>query len=125
MNAAARNAVKIAVVTVVVLLVMAGLMWHRCGLRGCPDIDRLNGYVPDRASVVRDRTGVEIGRVYSTQRDMVRLGDLPAYVPLAFVTMEDKRFWQHRGVDWVRVVGAAYRNLRARSIEQGSSTITM
>ena len=125
MNAAARNAVKIAVVTVVVLLVMAGLMWHRCGLRGCPDIDRLNGYVPDRASVVRDHTGVEIGRVYRTQRDMVRLGELPAYVPLTFVTMEDKRFWQHRGVDWIRVLGAAYRNLRARSIEEGSSTITM
>jgi 1A family penicillin-binding protein len=125
MNAAARNVVKIAVVTVVVALVAAGLMWQRCGLRGCPDIDRINGYVPDRASVVRDRTGVEIGRVYSTQRDMVRLGELPAYVPLAFVTMEDKRFWQHRGVDWVRVLGATYRNLRARSIEEGSSTITM
>jgi penicillin-binding protein 1A len=43
----------------------------------------------------------------------------------AFVLTEDKRFYQHSGIDWVRVPGAALRNLRAGSWEQGFSTITM
>ncbi len=125
MNVAATKAVKIAAGTVVSVLVAAVFMWNLCGVRGCPNVDRLNGYVPDRASVVRDRGGAEIGRLFMTQRVMVRLGELPEYVPAAFVTMEDKRFWQHDGIDWIRVVGAAYRNIRAGDIDEGSSTITM
>lgn len=125
MNTAAANAVKIAAGTVVAVLVAAVFMWSRCGLHGCPDIERLNGYVPDRASVVLDRTGAEIGRLFMMRRVMVRLGELPKYVPVAFVTMEDKRFWKHGGVDWIRVFGAAYRNIREGGIEEGSSTITM
>ncbi len=97
----------------------------RCGLRGCPDVSRLNGYVPDRASVLTDYRGREIGRLFSTRRTIVRLDQLPAYVPDAFVAIEDRRFWQHRGIDWIRVVSAAVQNLRSGSIESGSSTITM
>ena len=122
---AVTKAVKIAALTAVSVLVAGVFMWNLCGLRGCPDVDRLNGYVPDRASVVRDRSGAEIGRLFMARRVMVRIGDLPAHVPAAFVTVEDKRFLQHGGVDWIRVFGAAYRNLRAGDIDEGSSTITM
>ena len=101
------------------------ILWMRCGLHGCPDVARLNGYVPDRASVLVDHRGREIGHLFSTRRTIVRLEQLPAYVPDAFVAVEDKRFWQHRGIDWVRVVSAAVQNLRAGGIESGSSTITM
>src|SRR5262245_16173655 len=125
MNAAASRAVQIAAGTAVGVLLVVLFMWNYCGLRGCPDVDQVNGYVPDRASVLKDRKGVEIGRIFRTQRVMVRLNELPTYVPAAFVTMEDKRFWQHKGVDWIRVFGAAYRNIKELGIEEGSSTITM
>jgi penicillin-binding protein 1A len=125
MNTTAAKAAKIAAGAVAALLLAGVFMWTQCGLRGCPDIDRLNGYVPDRASVLRDRTGAEIGRLFMMQRDMVRLQELPNWVPQAFVAMEDKRFWKHHGVDWIRVFGAAYRNIKELGIEEGSSTITM
>jgi penicillin-binding protein 1A len=125
MNTKAAKAARIAAAAVLVLLLVAVFMWNRCGLSGCPDIDRLNGYVPDRASILRDRTGAEIGRLFMMQRDMVRLKELPKWVPQAFVAMEDKRFWNHHGVDWIRVFGAAYRNIKELGIEEGSSTITM
>jgi membrane peptidoglycan carboxypeptidase len=112
MNTRAAKAAKIAAGALAVVLLAAVFMWYRCGLHGCPDVDRLNGFVPDRASVVRDRTGAEIGRLFLMQREMVRIKELPKYVPLAFVAMEDKRFWEHKGVDWIRVFGAAYRNLK-------------
>ena len=43
----------------------------------------------------------------------------------AFVTVEDRRFWEHSGVDWRAVARATKDNLRARQIVSGASTITM
>lgn len=101
------------------------VLWSRCGLDGCPDVGRLNGYVPDEASLVLDREGGELGHLYRVNRVIVPLDSLPPYVPSAFVAVEDQRFWEHHGVDWVRVLGAAWANVRARRVEEGSSTITM
>jgi penicillin-binding protein 1A len=81
--------------------------------------------MPDKASVVLDHTGQEIGKLFLTRRVIVRLDSLPKHVPDAFIAMEDKRFWKHNGVDWTRVFGAAYRTIRELGITEGSSTITM
>ena len=48
-----------------------------------------------------------------------------ATFPRAFIAIEDKRFLEHHGVDYRRVMGALVANLRAGGIRQGSSTITM
>lgn len=101
------------------------LLWERCGLRGCPDVERLKGYVPDEASIVVDREGREIAKLYRVHRVVVSLDSLPPYVPAAFIAVEDRRFWEHDGVDWPRVLGAAWANIRARRIAEGFSTITM
>jgi 1A family penicillin-binding protein len=115
-------------VVAVVLLLMVGagaLLWQRCGLRGCPDVDQLRGYMPDEASVIYDRDGEELSKLYLTRRVVVSIDSLPEHVLNAFVAIEDQRFWRHGGVDWRRVVGALLRNVRAGGVEEGSSTITM
>ena len=101
------------------------VLWARCGLEGCPDVTRLRGYVPDEASVLLDRNGDELGQLYRVNRVVVPLDSLPPYIPDAFIAVEDQRFWTHDGVDWYRVLGAAWANLRARRVEEGFSTITM
>jgi membrane peptidoglycan carboxypeptidase len=53
------------------------------------------------------------------------LADLPPTIPVAVVWVEDSRFWVHGGVDWVRLRGAASRDLAAGSYRVGASTITM
>jgi len=107
------------------IVLVIWVLWERCGVRGCPDVDQLDGYVPDEASVVVDRRGVELAKLYTVRRVVVSIDSLPAYVPVAFVAVEDQRFWEHDGVDWTRVAGAALANLRAMEIEEGFSTITM
>ncbi len=72
-----------------------------------------------------DREGREIAKLYRVHRVIVSLDSLPPYVPAAFVAVEDRRFWEHDGVDWPRVLGAAWSNVRARRIVEGFSTITM
>ncbi|MBI4545858.1 MAG: transglycosylase domain-containing protein [Gemmatimonadetes bacterium] len=101
------------------------LLWERCGLRGCPDVDRLRGYMPEQASLVLDRRGRELAKLYVVRRVVVPLDLLPQHAPAAFVAIEDRRFWEHGGVDWWRVPVALWRNLRSLEVREGFSTITM
>ena len=111
--------------TAAVFLVVLFVLYQRCGLAGCPDVDQLNGYMPEEASTIVDYQGEEIGKLFVTRRTIVPLDTLPEHVPAAFIAMEDRRFYDHDGVDWRRVIGAAYKNIKSLGIEEGSSTITM
>jgi 1A family penicillin-binding protein len=109
----------------VVLLIVFAVLWQRCGVAGCPDVNMLRGYMPDEASVVLDRNGEELSKLFVTRRVVVSVDSMPEHLLNAFVAIEDRRFWNHGGVDWRRTVGALMQNVRARDIEEGSSTITM
>lgn len=54
----------------------------------------------------------------------VDIETLPSYVYNAFVSVEDKRFYSHNGVDYVRVAGALLDNLKEKKFKEGASTIT-
>lgn len=54
----------------------------------------------------------------------VQLGELPAYVPRAFLAAEDRRFYQHGPIDVQGIVRAARANLKSHRIVQGGSTLT-
>jgi penicillin-binding protein 1A len=108
-----------------VAILLLVLTWQRCGIRGCPSVARLASYRPNGASVLLDRSGEKFSDLSPVARQMVELVKLPAHVPAAFIAVEDKRFFEHNGVDWRRVVGATLANLRSGRLAQGSSTITM
>ena len=50
--------------------------------------------------------------------------EIPDKLKKAFVTLEDKRFYEHSGVDHLRVIKAALRNLKSGGIKEGASTIS-
>lgn len=54
----------------------------------------------------------------------VVLKELPAYLPKAFVAIEDRRFYGHLGIDPIGIARAAFRNLTSRGVAQGGSTLT-
>ena len=54
--------------------------------------------------------------------DEVRLDELPAYVPQAVIAIEDRRFYQHFGIDSDRSARAVVANLHAGGVSQGGST---
>lgn len=58
------------------------------------------------------------------RRDRVGAADLPEHLRRAVVAIEDTRFWSHPGLDAKGLARATWANLRARSVEQGGSTIT-
>jgi membrane peptidoglycan carboxypeptidase len=102
-------------VVVLLLAAVAILGWSRCGISGCPDVSRLGAYQPGGAPVL----------LRLAEQVVVALSDLPPFVADAFVAVEDKRFLEHDGVDWQRVGGALFANVKAGGIREGSSTLTM
>ena len=58
------------------MLVGAAVLWIRCGINGCPNVETLRGYMPDEASVVLDREGAEVAKLYITRRVVVPLDSL-------------------------------------------------
>ena len=58
-----------------------------------------------------------------SNRIWVDYQDIPQYMKEAMVAIEDKRFWEHNGVDWWRTLGAA-TNLLSSGGSFGGSTIT-
>jgi penicillin-binding protein 1A len=68
------------------------------------------------------------GATLATRGDMggaaVPIGDLPDYVPNAFIAIEDRRFYSHRGVDPLGITRAFVANIVHRGTAQGGSTIT-
>jgi penicillin-binding protein 1A len=108
-----------------VAFLFLGLIWGRCGIKGCPDVRRLASYRPGGAPVLLDREGRPFGDLAPVEGELVTLRSLPKHVPQAFLAVEDQRFYEHGAVDWQRVMGALWANLRSRKVEEGSSTITM
>lgn len=120
-----RRALTVLGGLVAVAIVAAALLWFNCGLRGCPDVALLSGYTPDEASVVLDRDGEEVSKLFLVRRVVVSLDSLPDHVADAFVAIEDQRFWSHGGIDIPRILGAAWQNIRTLGVTEGGSTITM
>ncbi len=75
-------------------------------------------------SLILDRKGREIGRIFVENRDKISIKDVPRTLINALVAGEDQRFFEHDGVDRVGVVRALYLNLRAGRRTQGASTLT-
>ena len=75
-----------------------------------------------QASLVLARDGSLIGEIGKEIRTSVSIKSLPAYLPHAFVAVEDHRFYQHDGVDVVGIAGALKDNIFGE--RRGASTIT-
>jgi penicillin-binding protein 1A len=71
-----------------------------------------------------DRSGGLIAVRGSQLTPPVNLDELPPYVPAAFISIEDQRFYHHFGFDPIGMTRMVFANLRARHIVQGGSTIT-
>jgi penicillin-binding protein 1A len=102
---------------------LAGLavLWFSYDL---PDINRLQSSVRKPGVVIQAFDGTIIGTYGDLYEDMVKLHELPPYVPQAIMAIEDRRFFTHFGIDVFGLVRAAYVNFKADRVVQGGSTLT-
>lgn len=91
----------------------------------CPSIAQIYAWEPTQAAKVYAQNGELIAELGVERRTPVAMEDLPPHVAQAFVAVEDKRFYDHRGVDPRGVARAVYGLATGRSREMGGgSTIT-
>ncbi len=89
-----------------------------------PNIKTLNDYNPPLATRILSADGTVIGYLYKEKRILVPLVELPPHLVQAFIASEDARFFKHRGVDFLSILRALWKNIWAGEIVQGGSTIT-
>ncbi|MDZ7642255.1 MAG: PBP1A family penicillin-binding protein [Desulfurivibrio sp.] len=113
------------------LITVAGLLTALLGLiiflyitLELPDIRSLRHYQPAQATLIYDRQGQVVERVFSKNREVIPLAQMPELLPAAFVAAEDARFYEHGGVDGWSIFRALIHNLRSGERSQGGSTIT-
>jgi 1A family penicillin-binding protein len=106
-------------------LLIISFAWEKCFFGGCPDVQGLAAYQPGGAPVLLDRFGEVFADLTPVEQEVVPLFEMPAHVPQAFLAVEDRRFYEHHGVDWRRVGGSLLANVKSMGWSQGFSTITM
>src|SRR4026207_2151922 len=98
--------------------------WNRaCAGGSCPSIAVLSNYDPDQASRVYAADGRLITDFGLQRRTVVPLKQMSTAVVAAFLAVEDRRFYRHHGIDWIRFFGALKSTILGN--RQGFSTITM
>jgi penicillin-binding protein 1A len=93
-------------------------------LSSLPDVRHLMISGPSQDVTILDDRGRLIARRGLTQGAMVRVEDLPDYVPNAFIAIEDRRFRSHMGIDPIGLTRAAFENMINGHVVQGGSTLT-
>lgn len=78
----------------------------------------------DRAKRIGEREEIPAGMYTQKPHLQVSYEEIPHALEQAFLAIEDKRFYQHRGVDWYRTVGAGLNVLLGFSDSFGGSTLT-
>jgi penicillin-binding protein 1A len=116
--------------TFLILLGLSSLFGVMCGLMlvysiDLPQMDDLVRFRPNTTTELLDIHGREIGSFALERRVVLPYTDFPPVLRQALISIEDKSFESNWGVNLVRAVGAAWRDLHSRSRAQGSSTITM
>jgi penicillin-binding protein 1A len=104
--------------------VLAAAWTLACAGNSCPSMEALKGYSADQASKVYAADGRLITDLGLERRSVVPLSEMSPAIIDAFINTEDKRFYEHNGVDWHRVFGAL-ANIVLKQRVTGASTITM
>ncbi len=105
-----------------------GLLWSAwsrvCLDDRCPSIAQITVWEPEESSKLYAADGSLIHEFFKERRTVIDLADLPSYVLGAFVAIEDKRFYRHHGLDYLRLSRAIVEYAVYGAGRPGGSTIT-
>jgi len=109
-------------VAVIGAVALAGTVWYL--LEALPPLTGLHEYQPSLVTRVYSADKQVIGQFFVERRILVPLDKIPRHLVNAMVAIEDARFFEHRGLDFVGIARAAMTNILSGKVRQGASTIT-
>ncbi len=112
------------------LVLIAALVGATAGLlivysTDLPQVDGLERYRPSAITELYDDQGRIIGTFALQRRVIATFDDYPPVLRDALLSIEDKDFYRHWGINTWRILGAAYRDIESGGKVQGGSTLTM
>src|SRR4030042_195286 len=117
--------ISIAVIMMIItILTVFGVASYFYFTHDLPSIGTLKNYKPSTITKIFSGDGEIIGEFSYEKREVVSLDRIPNYLIQAFVAGEDARFFQHKGLDYLAILRALFRNIFSGEIVQGGSTIT-
>jgi membrane peptidoglycan carboxypeptidase len=123
----AVNFILLVIIGAVALATSVALFWPASatlsGAVAIRSIDITLKAEPQR-SYVFDRNGNVMTTLYNEDRAPVSLKSVPQVVIDAVLAIEDRKFYEHHGVDYAGAFRAFFKNVNSGAIEQGGSTIT-
>jgi penicillin-binding protein 1A len=90
-----------------------------------PQVGQLEHYRPSSITELYDDQGRTIGSFALQRRVVASYDDYPELLRQALISIEDKDFYRHWGINVWRIAGAAYRDIQSGGRVQGASTLTM
>ncbi|MGA2851073.1 MAG: PBP1A family penicillin-binding protein [Terracidiphilus sp.] len=116
--------------TLAILLTLAVITGSLAGLTlvysvDLPQINDLERYRPSTTTDLYDRNGKIIGSFALQHRAIVGYNDFAPILRQAVISIEDKSFESHWGINVFRVAGSAWHDIRSHGRAQGASTLTM
>ena len=109
---------------IVIMALAAGTIYTAYILDGLPSLSSLENPKTDLATRIYSEDGELIDQLYIENRTVVSLDVIPKDLINALIATEDKKFFNHWGIDLDRIIKAFVKNLMAFSIKEGASTIT-
>ncbi|MEG4209690.1 penicillin-binding protein 1A [Microcoleus sp. S13_B4] len=92
--------------------------------KGLPDVNDLSAFNRDGTLTIKAADNTILLQSGPATRDKLKLKEIPEQLVKAFIAIEDRRFYKHRGVDYQGIVRSIVSNLIERDLVQGGSTIT-
>ncbi|MCX6111871.1 MAG: transglycosylase domain-containing protein [Proteobacteria bacterium] len=92
--------------------------------RSLPHIIQVTDYNPKVVAEVIDKKGTTVGEFYREKREIIPYNKIPVTVIQAFISSEDSRFFEHKGLDFTGIFRAMVANFKSGKFSQGGSTIT-
>jgi penicillin-binding protein 1A len=102
-------------------ILIAGLLSLQ---RDLPSPQAIQNFQPASTVKVYDCKNRVICEFYEQRRIPVDLGRIPKYLKDALIAVEDKRFYSHWGLDFIRLFGAVFYSVKSLRSPRGTSTIT-
>ncbi|TYT76004.1 penicillin-binding protein 1A [Desulfobotulus mexicanus] len=92
--------------------------------KGLPSVASLKAYSPPAISTVYAQDGTVVAEFFRERRIVIPLEEMSELLVQAFLSAEDSRFFEHRGIDPMAITRALVKGIQAKNITQGGSTIT-
>lgn len=116
--------ISIVIISLVLISLLIVFCYVTYSIKDVKSVDVTLTNNEENYSEIFDNNGNELKYSEKLKDNYIKLNDIPDFTKQAFISIEDKNFYNHNGLNYKRIAKATYNNLKSKSMQEGASTIT-